>query len=173
MSAIGGRKIMRKHKLVLLLFVALAVSAVQTASGQAQITMAALEGRWGFGNSLILKYLDRGTGDYSHSGNIFGMTYTIKHDGSFYYGFAAKYGSKTVLGSGSGTVVLSRDLVTFKFDQGPAEKYKFVALAAQGGVSVLTLVQVVDASQHLKCGHSIGYFDCAGRQEWTLRKPGA
>jgi len=74
---------------------------------------------------------------------------------------------------GNGAVSVSRELITFKFDQGPAEKYKFVALETKAnGASVLTLIQVVETSQHLKCGHSNGYFDCAGRQEWTLRKPG-
>ncbi len=142
----------------------------QSTTPKDQITMAGLAGNWGFGHSLMLTYLDRGTGDYSHSGNIFGMKYTIKSDGTFVYKFAARYGIRTIRESGSGTVVLSRDLITFKFDQGTAEKYKFVALEAQSnGVSVLTLIQVVEASEHLKCGHSKGYFDCAGRQEWQLR----
>ena len=148
----------------------------QATTRKDQITMAALEGNWGFGNSLMLKYLDHGTGDYSHSGNIFGMKYTIKSDGSFVYKFAARYGTQTVLGSGSGTVVISRDLITFKFDQGPAENYKFVAReTSSSGESVLTLTQVNDTSQQKKCGHSVGYFDCTGRQEWTLRssRPGA
>jgi hypothetical protein len=135
--------------------------------------MAALAGRWGFGHSLMLTYLDRGTGDYSHSGNIFGMTYTIKPDGTFVYGFAARYGIRTIRDRHLGTVDISRDLITFKFDQGPAEKYKFVAIETNAnGASVLTLIQVVETTQHLKCGHSNGYFDCSGRQEWALRKPG-
>ena len=137
------------------------------------VTMAALAGNWGFGHSLMLTYLDHGTGNYSHSGNIFGMKYVIKSDGTFVYKFAARYGSKTIREWGNGTVVLSRDLITFKFDEGPAEKHKFVALETNAnGASVLTVIQVVEPSQHLKCGHSNGYFDCAGRQEWTLRKPG-
>ena len=145
----------------------------QSTTPRDQITMAALAGRWGFRHSLMLTYLDHGTGDYSHSGNIYGMTYTIKSDGTFVYGFAARYGSRTIRERRTGTVVLSRNFITFKFDQGPAEKYKFVALEAHAdGASVLTLIQVVEASQHLKCGHSNGYFDCSGRQEWTLRKPG-
>lgn len=141
-----------------------------------QITMAALEGNWGFGNSLMLKYLDSGTGDYSHSGNIFGMKYTIKSDGSFVYKFAARYGTQTIRGWGAGTVVISRDLITFKFDQGAAESYKFIARETNSnGESVLTLTQLNDPSQQKKCGHNIGYFDCTGRQEWTFRtsKPGA
>ena len=143
----------------------------QSTTAKDQITMADLAGNWGFGHSLMLTYLDRGTGDYSHSGNIFGMKYTIKSDGSFVYKFAARYGSKTIREWGNGTVVISRDLITFKFDQGAAEKYKFVALEtdANGG-SVLTLTQINDVSQRLKCGHSNGYFDCTGRQEWRLRR---
>lgn len=145
----------------------------QSPPRKGQITMAALEGRWGFGNNLMLTYLDHGTGNYSHSGNIYGMVYTIKHDGSFIYAFAARYGIRTIRDLQLGTVDISRDVITFKFDQGPVEKYKFVALETNpNGASELTLIQVVDASQRLKCGHSIGYFDCSGRQEWTLRKPG-
>ncbi len=87
------------------------------------ITMSDLVGSWGFGHSLMLTYLDRGTGDYSHSGNIFGMKYTIKSDGTFVYKFAARYGIRTIREWGSGTVVLSRDLVTFNFDQGPAKMW--------------------------------------------------
>jgi len=121
------------------------IAVCQSTTAKDQITMADLAGRWGLGHSLMLTYLDRGTGDYSHSGNIFGMTYTIKSDGSFVYKFAARYGIRTIREWGSGTVVLSRDRVTFNFDQGPAEKYKFVALEtdADGG-SVLTLTQIND-----------------------------
>ena len=169
---------MRIYKLVLIFCIAQTVGLYsastvlcQSTTTRDQITMAALGGNWGFGHSLMLTYLDRGTGDYSHSGNIFGMKYTIKSDGSFVYKFAARYGSKTIREWGNGTVVISRDLITFKFDQGPAEKYKFVALEtdANGGL-VLTLTQINDVSQRLKCGHSNGYFDCTGRQEWKLRK---
>src|SRR5882762_7293961 len=142
----------------------------QSTTSRDPITIAALEGNWGFGHNLMLTYLDRGTGDYSHSGNIYGMKYTIKADGTFVYKFAARYGNKTIREWGGGTVVLSRDLITFKFDQGAAEKYKFVALeTSANGKSVLTLSQAVEPSQHLKCGHNNGYFDCSGRQEWTLR----
>jgi len=145
----------------------------QSTSSKNSITMAALAGRWGFGHSLMLTYLDHGTGNYSHSGNIFGMAYTIKPDGTFVYKFAARYGVKTIREWGNGTVVISRDLITFKFDQGPAEKYKFVALETKAdGGSIITLIQVVETSQHLKCGHNNGYFDCSGRQEWTRRRPG-
>ncbi len=74
--------------------------------------------------------------------------------------------------SHSGNIFGTRNLITFKFDHGPAEKYKFVALETKAnGGSILTFIQIVEASQHLKCGHSNGYFECAGRQEWTLRKP--
>ncbi|MEP6789230.1 MAG: hypothetical protein ABJB40_12405, partial [Acidobacteriota bacterium] len=145
----------------------------QTASSRDQITMAALVGDWGFGHSLMLTYLDHGTGNYSHSGNIYGMKYVIKANGEFVYKFAARYGTQTIRGWGNGTVVIARDIISFKFDQGPAEKYKFVALETKAnGGSVLTLIQIVEPSQQLKCGHSNGYFDCAGRQEWALRKPG-
>lgn len=145
----------------------------QSTTSKKSVTAADLTGDWGFGNSLMLTYLDHGTGNYSHSGNIFAMKYVIKSDGTFVYKFAARYGSKTIREWGNGTVAVSRDVITFKFDQGPAEKYKFVALeTTANGVSMLTLIQVVVASQHLKCGHSNGYFDCSGRQEWTLRKPG-
>jgi len=145
----------------------------QATTSKKSIAEADIVGDWGFGSSLMLTYLDHGTGNYSHSGNIYGMKYVIKSDGTFVYKFAARYGSKTIREWGNGTVSLSRDFITFKFDQGPAEKYKFVGLETNAnGASVLTLIQVVEASQHLKCGHNRGYFDCAGRQEWTLRKPG-
>lgn len=166
----------------LLLFLAIthmvALSAVSPVFGQSattkdQLTMTALAGDWGFGHPLMMTYLDHGTGNYSHSGNIFGMKYVIKADGTFVYKFAARYGTQTIREWGAGTVSVARDLITFKFDQGPAEKYKFVALETNAnGESILTLIQVVEASQHLKCGHNTGYFDCAGRQEWTLRKAG-
>ena len=170
---------MKTSKLVFALAIAQIISLYtastalcQSTTSKDQITMADLAGRWGYGHSLMLTYLDHGTGDYSHSGNIFGMAYTIKPDGTFVYVFAARYGIRTIRNRDLGTVDISRDLITFKFDEGPAEKYRFVALETNAdGVSVLTLVQVIDASQHLKCGHSIGYFDCSGRQEWTLRKP--
>lgn len=164
---------MRIHKFLLALFVAeiLGIAAAGTAVGQAKITAADLAGDWGFGHSLMLTYLDHGTGNYSHSGNIFGMKYVIKSDGTFVYKFAARYGTQTVRGWGSGTVVISRDLITFKFDQGPAEKYKFIARETDAsGETVLAVTQVNETSQRLKCGHSNGYFDCTGRQEWTLRK---
>jgi hypothetical protein len=144
----------------------------QATTQKNQITMAALAGDWDFGHSLMLTYLDHGNGNYSHSGNIFGMTYAIKLDGTFVYKFAARYGTRTIREWGAGTVVLSRDLITFKFEDGSAEKYRFVAFEPHGDPSVLTLIQVIAASQHLKCGHDNGYFDCAGRQEWTLRKAG-
>jgi len=143
----------------------------QSATSNDQITTAALAGNWGFGHSLMLTYLDHGTGDYSHSGNIFGMKYTIKSDGSFVYKFAARYGIKTIREWGGGTVEISRDLITFKFDQGPAEKYKFIARETDAdGESILTLTQINDSSQQAKCGHSNGYFNCTGRQEWKLRR---
>jgi len=135
------------------------------------ITMEDLVGNWGFGSSLMLNYLDHGTGDYSHSGNIFGMKYVIKSDGTFVYKFAARYGTKTIREWGNGTVLVARDLITFKFDQGPVEKYKFIAHETNAtGESVLTLTQLNDSSQQLKCGHSNGYFNCTGRQEWKLRR---
>jgi hypothetical protein len=150
-----------------------AIFFCQATTSKKSIAEADIVGDWGFGSSLMMTYLDHGTGNYSHSGNIFGMKYVIKSDGTFVYKFAARYGSKTIREWGSGTVLLSRDFITFKFEEGPAEKYKFVALETNAdGASVLTLIQVVETSRHLKCGHSNGYFDCAGRQEWTLRKPG-
>ena len=165
---------MKASKIILVFVIAQTIGlfTASTVLGQTTMpTMAALDGNWGFGHSLMLTYLDHGNGNYSHSGDIFGMKYTIKADGSFVYKFAARYGTKTIREWGDGTVVISRDLITFKFDQGPAEKYKFVAFETNSnGESVLTLTQVVEASQHLKCGHNIGYFDCAGRQEWRLRK---
>jgi len=143
----------------------------QSTTSKDQITMAALEGNWGFGHNLMLTYLDRGTGDYSHSGNIFGMKYTIKSDGTFVYKFAARYGIRTIREWGNGTVVISRDLITFKFDQGTVEKYRFFALeTSANGETVLTLTQLNDSSQPLKCGHSNGYFNCTGRQEWKPRR---
>lgn len=145
----------------------------QATTSKKPVMAADIAGDWGFGHPLMMTYLDHGTGNYSHSGNIYGMKYVIKSDGSFIYKFAARYGIQTIRGWGAGTVVISRDLITFKFDQGPPEKYRFVALETKGnGPPVLTLTQVVEPSQHLKCGHSNGYFDCAGRQEWTLRRPG-
>src|ERR1700674_3051544 len=168
---------MKTSKLVFALAIAQIISLYtastalcQSTTSKDQITMAALEGNWGFGHSLMLTYLDRGTGDYSHSGNIFGMKYTIKSDGTFVYKFAARYSIKTIREWGGATVVLSRGFITFKFDQGAAEKYQFVALeTSANGKSVLSLSQVVEPSRHLKCGHNSGYFDCSGRQEWTLR----
>jgi len=72
---------------------------------------------------------------------------------------------------GSGRVAVTRDIITFKFDQGTAEKYKFVALETDtNGDSVLTLMQINDSSQLARCGHNKGYFNCTGRQEWTLRR---
>lgn len=168
---------MKTSRTILFLVIAQSICfyAASTALGQSQgskdaITMAALAGNWGFGHPLMLTYLDHGTGNYSHSGNIYGMKYTIKSDGSFIYKFAARYGIKTIREWGGGTVVIARDLITFKFDQGPTETYRFVAREVQAdGVPVLTLTQVVATDQHLKCGHSNGYFDCSGRQEWALR----
>jgi len=143
----------------------------QATTSKKSVTAADIAGDWGFGHSLILTYLDHGTGNYSHSGNIFGMKYVIKSDGTFVYKFAARYGSKTIREWGAGTVVVSHDLITFKFDQGPAEKYKFVALETNAnGESVLTLTELNGSSQQLKCGHSNGYFNCTGRQEWKLRR---
>ena len=143
----------------------------QSTTSKDQITMPALDGNWGFGHSLMLTYLDHGTGNYSHSGNIFGMKYTIKSDGSFVYKFAARYGIKTIREWGVGTVEISRDVITFKFDQGPVEKYKFIAREIDAnGESVLILTQLNDSSQQAKCGHSNGYFNCTGRQEWKLRR---
>jgi hypothetical protein len=169
---------MKIYKLLLFLSVAqtlclLNVSTVlcQSTTQRDQFTVAALAGDWAFGHALMLTYLDRGTGNYSHSGNIFGMKYVIKADGTFVYKFAARYGSNTIREWGAGTVALSRDLITFKFDQGGAEKYKFVALETDAsGDSVLTLTQLNDSSQQNKCGHSHGYFNCTGRQEWKLRR---
>jgi hypothetical protein len=164
---------MKTSRIVLILVVAqiFGVLAARNAFGQAKITTAQLVGDWGYGSSLMMTYLDRGTGDYSHSGNIFGMKYVIKSDGSFVYKFAARYGIRTVREWGTGTVFVSGDLITFKFEQGPAEKYTFVAReTGVSGGSVLTLIQVNDTSVRLKCGHNNGYFDCTGRQEWTLRK---
>src|SRR5436190_20328102 len=110
----------------------------QATTSKTSITMAELAGDWGFGSSLMMTYLDHGNGNYSHSGNIFGMKYVIKSDGTFVYKFAARYGSKTIREWGNGTVLLSRDFITFKFDQVPAEKYKFVALETNAnGASVL------------------------------------
>jgi hypothetical protein len=143
----------------------------QPPTSRDQIMMAVLAGDWGFGNSLMLNYIDHGTGNYSHSGNIFAMKYVIKADGSFVYKFAARYGINTIREWGSGTVVVTRDIITFKFDQGTAEKYKFVALETDTkGDSVLTLTQLNDSSQQLRCGHNKGYFNCTGRQEWNLRR---
>ena len=169
---------MKIYKLLLFLSIAqtlclLTASTVlcQSGSPKGQITMAALAGDWAFGHALMLTYLDHGTGNYSHSGNIFGMKYVIKQDGTFVYKFAARYGSNTILEWGAGTVALSRDLITFKFDQGTAEKYKFVALETDANAeSVLTLTQLNDSSQQQKCGHNNGYFNCTGRQEWKLRR---
>ena len=169
---------MKTSKLILALVIAQTIGLYtastvlcQSTTPKDQITMADLAGNWGSGHNLMLTYLDRGTGNYSHSGNIFGMKYTLKSDGTFVYKFAARYGIRTIREWGGGTAVISRDLITFKFDQGSVEKYKFVALEAQAdGEAVLTLTQLNDSSQQLKCGHSNGYFNCSGRQEWKLRR---
>ena len=147
------------------------VLAASAAYAQKQIAISDLAGVWGFGNSQILTYLERGTGDLSHAGNVYGMKYTIKSDGTFVYKFAAHYGIKTNIEDGGGSVVVSRDVITFKFDQGPAEQYKFVALETdpKRGL-VLTLVQLNDSAGRTKCGHSTAYFDCTGRQEWERRR---
>ena len=166
---------MKLFKLVLIFcFIqAVCICSAQAVSCQSAmpIKMAALEGDWAFGNSLMLTYLDHGTGDYSHAGNIFGMKYVIKADGTFIYKFAGRYGTQTIREWGGGTVVVSRDLITFKFDQGAPEKYRFVSLETNAnGESVLTLTQLNDGTQQRKCGHSDGYFNCVGRQEWKLRR---
>lgn len=169
---------MKASKVIFALFIAQAyclfipqTNFCQPVTSRGQITVAALAGDWAFGNGLMLTYLDQGTGNYSHSGNIFAMKYVIKADGSFVYKFAARYGINTIREWGSGTVVVSRDIITFKFDQGTAEKYKFVALETDTNCdSVLTLTQINDSSQLARCGHNKGYFNCTGRQEWTLRR---
>lgn len=169
----------KASKLIIVLLVVVYLIVPQTIYGQRttsiiSITTAELVGDWGFGHSLMMTYLDHGTGNYSHSGNIFGMKYVIKSDGSFVYKFAARYGSQTIREWGNGMVVISRDLITFRFDQGPAERYKFIARGTNAkGESVLTLTQLKNSIQQTKCGHHNVYFDCAGRQEWTLRKPGS
>jgi len=85
------------------------------------------------------------------------------------FGAQTRAGSSDVAGPHDDRVALTLQ----GWDQGTADKYKFVSLETNAnGESVLTLIQVVEASQHLKCGHSNGYFDCLGRQEWALRKPG-
>src|SRR2546430_10970899 len=84
--------ITRLSKIIIGVFILVFIASTalcQSTTSRDQITMAALEGNWGFGHSLMLTYLDRGTGDYSHSGNIFGMKYTIKSDGTFVYKFAS------------------------------------------------------------------------------------
>ena len=147
------------------------VLTASAASAQKQIAISDLVGNWGFGNSLILTYLERGTGDLTHSGNVYGMKYTIKSDGTFAYKFAAHYGNKTNRDDGQGSVVISRDLITFKFDQGQAEQYKFIALESDSKRGlVLTLLQPGDPVHSQKCGHSNGYFDCTGRQEWERQR---
>jgi hypothetical protein len=167
---------MKISKLVLALLVVQALGSVGSTTIFCQstppgLTMSSLAGDWGFGNSLMMTYLDHGTGNYSHSGNIFGMKYVIKADGTFVYKFAARYGTQTIREWGNGTVILTRDLITFKFDQGQAEKYKFVGLETDAdGDTVIIVTQVGVSSQPLKCGHNTGYFDCIGRQEWKLRR---
>ena len=141
------------------------------------ITMEDLVGRWGFGHSLMLTYLDHGTGDYSHTGkSIYGFVYTIKSDGGFSYKFAARIGDRTIREWGLGTVILSGDFITFKFDAGTSDKFRFVARkTGPDGGARLSVVQVDDAPRghtaaaRLRCGHSKGYFDCIGSQEWELR----
>ncbi len=80
----------------ILCLVAPQVISCQTATSKKSIAAADIAGDWGFGSSLMMTYLDHGTGNYSHSANIFGMKYVIKSDGTFVYKFAARYGSKTI-----------------------------------------------------------------------------
>ena len=157
---------MKASRIIVGIFVQIVLTA-SAVYAQQQIAVSDLAGNWEFGNSLMLTYLERGTGDLSHSGDVYGMKYTIKANGEFVYKFAAHYGNKTNLGDGRGTVAISRDLITFKFDQGPSEQYKFVALETDSKRGlVLTVLQLNDPVHSLKCGHSNGYFDCTGRQEW-------
>lgn len=152
----------------------LILTAGTLARAQQTITISDLVGRWGFGDGAMLTYLDHGTGNYSHSGNIYGFTYTVKRDGTFYYAFAARVGKQTIRQWGQGTVVLSAGSIIFKFYEGPADKYRIVSLeSGSENALVLSLVQSKDKAQPMKCGHSTGYFDCSGRQEWMLRRPGS
>ena len=161
--------VMRNRKTVFgMAILVLSISA--SANAQQAISISDLVGHWGFGNSLMLTYLDHGTGDYSHSGNIYGMKYSIRPDGTFYYKFAARVGKETIRKSGLGTVLLSPGFITFKFDEGPFEKYRIVSLPTNSqGERVLSVVQAADKTRPLKCGHNQGYFDCTGSQEWKLR----
>ena len=158
------------------LFIALAFSLVSPQSIFCQSQTVKIEnlvGNWGFGHSLMLTYLDYGRGNYSQSGNIYGMKYSIKHDGTFSYKFAARINDKTIREWGLGTVILTDSVITFKFDNGSSERYRFVSLITNSkGEVILSLVQDRDTRQSLKCGHSRGHFDCTGPQEWALRVHG-
>ena len=140
-------------------------------AANAAITIKDLVGDWGFGSGLMLTYLDHGTGDYSHAGTIYGMKYVIKGDGTFVYKFAARIGPRTIREWGNGVVIIAGSVITFKFEQGPSEKYKFVSLAKSlKRETTLSLIQVNDGvTRRLRCGHDRDYIDCTGSQEWVLR----
>jgi hypothetical protein len=106
-----------------------------------------------------------------HTGkDIYGIKYSIKPDSTFVYKFAARVGSRTIREWGNGVVVISAGFITFKFEQGASERYKFVSLTKDlKGATTLSVVQIGGGDQRLKCGHSISYFDCLGTQDWMLR----
>ena len=134
------------------------------------------EGTWNNGAASVQRYIDSSTGDYAGTNTTFyGEEYVIRPDGTFDYLFVGRSDNRTVREKDSGTIILSGGFITVKYKQRSTQKSQFIAFMSQpSGAAILSLVGVHDTLQgydaaglSLECGHSKGYIQCVGGEEWA------
>ena len=140
------------------------------------ITMDDLVGRWDHGAGSVQTYVDSNTGNYAGTTTSFyGEQLVIKSNGTFEYRFVGRANNTTVRETDRGTIILSGDYVTAKFEGRTTKKYQLIAFNIQPtGAAILSLVEVNDsfhgydaAGLALECGHGDGFIHCVGGEEWA------
>ena len=135
-----------------------------------------LVGRWDHGAGSVQTYVDSNTGNYAGTTTSFyGEQLVIKSNGTFEYRFVGRANNTTVRETDRGTIILSGDYVTAKFEGRTTKKYQLIAFNIQPtGAAILSLVEVNDsfhgydaAGLALECGHGDGFIHCVGGEEWA------
>ncbi len=146
------------------------------------ISMEDLTGTWGNASALVQDYVDSTTGNYSGTDTTLqGEQYFIKPDSSFSHKSIVMTSNGKVRETNSGTVILSNDLIIFKFNDGSTTmKYQLIGyMTLPNGRVFLSLIPLgenengKDAEQlRQNCGHSKGIIRCVGGEVWERVKPG-
>ena len=145
------------------------------------ITTADLAGTWQTGAASVASYYNSSTGNYAGTDTVFyGELFNIKSSGAFDFKFTGRSGNHSIREADSGTVSLSGQFITFKFNVRSTERYQFIAyMVLPNGGAIMSLIPIGlnepglgPERLALICGHSQGYVSCQGAEDF-FRTPSA